>query len=209
MIATLRSGRLRGSIVTVAKSIVQPASEPLDVPQQRRPRHIAIIMDGNGRWAQRRGLPRIEGHRHGVAAVRRITEEAARIATGQLTLYCLSSENWKRPKPELDFLMHLLEQYLVEERATLLQENIRLAVIGNREGIPAAVLREMDKTIEMSAGNTGMTLWRSTMEAGQKLPLRSVALPTSFARGCSCPKASPSKRLPTGSTRLAWPIRIC
>jgi undecaprenyl diphosphate synthase len=149
---------MRGTIVTVAKSYVQPASEGFDVSRERRPRHIAIIMDGNGRWAQRRGLPRIEGHRHGVAAVRRITEEAARLTTGQLTLYCLSSENWKRPQAELDFLMHLLEQYLVEERATLLEENIRLAVIGSREGIPASVLREMDKTIEMSSRNTGMTL---------------------------------------------------
>ncbi|HEY1599520.1 MAG TPA: polyprenyl diphosphate synthase [Pirellulales bacterium] len=115
-------------------------------------------MDGNGRWAQRRGLPRIEGHRHGVASVRRITEEAARLSTDQLTLYCLSSENWKRPQAELDFLMHLLEQYLIEERTTLLDENVRLTTIGSREGIPDSVLREMDKTIEMSSHHSGMTL---------------------------------------------------
>jgi undecaprenyl diphosphate synthase len=90
--------------------------------------------------------------------VRRVTEEAARLAIGQLTLYCLSSENWKRPQAELDFLMHLLEQYLVEERSTLLRENIRLAVIGSREGIPASVQREMDKTIKMTSANTGMIL---------------------------------------------------
>ena len=76
----------------------------------------------------------------------------------QLTLYCLSSENWKRPQAELDFLMHLLEQYLIEERTTLMDENIRLAVIGSREGIPDFVLREMQKTIEMTGNNTGMTL---------------------------------------------------
>ncbi|MBI2823104.1 MAG: isoprenyl transferase [Planctomycetia bacterium] len=134
------------------------ASDTFDVPLERRPRHIAIIMDGNGRWAQRRGLPRIEGHRHGVASVRHATEEAARLKVGQLTLYCLSSENWKRPQAELDFLMHLLEQYLVEERTTLLDENIRLAVIGSREGIPASVMREMEKTIHLTSGNTGMTL---------------------------------------------------
>ena len=144
--------------MTVAKPIVKITGETLNVPSECRPKHIAIIMDGNGRWAQRQGLPRIEGHRHGVAAVRRITEEAARIGTGQLTLYCLSSENWKRPQAELDFLMHLLEQYLIEERTTLLEENIRLTVIGSREGIPASVLREMDKTIDLSSGNTGMTL---------------------------------------------------
>jgi undecaprenyl diphosphate synthase len=129
-----------------------------DVPVDRRPQHIAVIMDGNGRWAQRRGLPRIEGHRHGVASVRRITEEAARLDLGQLTLYCLSSENWKRPQAELDFLMHLLEQYLIEERTVLLDEKIRLRVIGSREGIPDSVLREMDKTIEMTSSATGMTL---------------------------------------------------
>jgi undecaprenyl diphosphate synthase len=125
---------------------------------ERRPRHIAIIMDGNGRWAQARGLPRIEGHRHGVASVRRTTEECARLGIGQLTLYCLSSENWKRPQHELDFLMHLLEQYMIEERKTLLDENIRLEVIGRREGIPDEVLRETDKTIAMTRDFTRMTL---------------------------------------------------
>jgi undecaprenyl diphosphate synthase len=142
----------------VTKSSVQQATASCDVPLERRPRHIAVIMDGNGRWAQRRGLPRIEGHRHGVASVRRITEEAARLSTDQLTLYCLSSENWKRPQAELDFLMHLLEQYLIEERTTLLDENIRLTTIGSREGIPDSVLSEMDKTIEMSSHHSGMTL---------------------------------------------------
>src|SRR5690348_2995254 len=89
-------------------------AELADVPRERWPKHIAIIMDGNGRWAQRRGLPRIEGHRRGVASVRCATEESARLGIEQLTLYCLSSENWKRPQRELDLLMHLLEQYLIE-----------------------------------------------------------------------------------------------
>jgi undecaprenyl diphosphate synthase len=129
-----------------------------DVPAEKWPRHIAIIMDGNGRWAQRQGLPRMEGHRRGVASVRRSTEECARLGIGQLTLYCLSSENWKRPQHELDFLMHLLEQYLVEERKTLIEENIRLSVIGRRDGIPADVQREMDKTIDISSSHTGLRL---------------------------------------------------
>lgn len=129
-----------------------------DVPADRRPHHIAVIMDGNGRWAQRQGLPRIEGHRRGVASVRRTTEECARLGIGQLTLYCLSSENWKRPERELEFLMHLLEQYMIEERSTLRDQNIRLSVIGRREGIPASVEREMDKTIAMSSGYGGMRL---------------------------------------------------
>lgn len=130
----------------------------LAVPPELRPRHIAVIMDGNGRWAQRQGLPRVEGHRRGVSSVRRTTEECARLDIDQLTLYCLSSENWKRPQQELDFLMHLLEQYMIEERATIMDNNIRVAVIGRRDGIPANVQAEMDKTIELSAANTGTRL---------------------------------------------------
>jgi len=129
-----------------------------DVPSERLPRHIAVIMDGNGRWAQRKGLPRIEGHRHGVASVRRTTEECSRLGVQQLTLFCLSSENWKRPQIELDFLMRLLEQYMIEERTTILKQNIRALVIGRRQGIPDHVLREMDKTIELSRQNTGLRL---------------------------------------------------
>ncbi len=133
-------------------------SERFDVPPERRPRHIAIIMDGNGRWAQRRGLPRIEGHRHGVASVRRTVEECARLHIEQLTLYCLSSENWKRPQHELDFLMHLLEQYMIEERTTIMEQGIAVCIIGRRDGIPDRVLKEMDKTIELSQSNKGTQL---------------------------------------------------
>jgi len=122
------------------------------------PRHIAIIMDGNGRWAQRQHLPRIEGHRRGVASVRRTCEEATRLGIEQLTLYCLSSENWKRPRIELEFLMHLLQQYMIEERRTIMANQLRVRVIGRREGIPESVLREMDKTVEMSSANRGMRL---------------------------------------------------
>jgi undecaprenyl diphosphate synthase len=115
-------------------------------------------MDGNGRWAQRQNLPRIEGHRRGVASVRRTTEESARLGIEQLTLYCLSSENWKRPPAEIDFLMHLLEQYMIEERATIMDNNLRVRMIGRRGGIPDQVLGELDKTVDMSAANSGMWL---------------------------------------------------
>ncbi len=142
----------------MAEPSATSAAEQLGVPRDARPRHIAIIMDGNGRWAQRQGLPRIEGHRRGVASVRCITEECARLDIEQLTLYCLSSENWKRPPHELEFLMHLLEQYMIEERSTIMEQNIRVTVIGRRNDIPDAVQREMQKTIEMSAANTGMRL---------------------------------------------------
>ena len=115
-------------------------------------------MDGNGRWAERQGLPRVEGHRRGVASVRNTVEEGARIGLEQLTLYCLSSENWKRPQKELHFLMHLLEQYMIEERTTIMEQDISVRVIGRRDGIPENTLREMDKTVAMSAAAEGMRL---------------------------------------------------
>jgi undecaprenyl diphosphate synthase len=125
---------------------------------QRLPDHVAVIMDGNGRWAQQRGLPRIEGHARGVGSVRSTVEECCRLGIGQLTLYCLSSENWKRPQAELDFLMALLEQYLVQERAEILKQNIRFSVIGRRTDLSEAVLREIDTNIRLSQDNTGMVL---------------------------------------------------
>ena len=122
------------------------------------PDHIAIIMDGNGRWARQRGLPRIEGHARGAQSVRVTVEECCRLGIGQLTLYCLSSENWKRPQTELDFLMTLLEQYLIEERREILDQNIRFTIIGRRSGLPDNVLREIDENIRLSQDNTGMCL---------------------------------------------------
>src|SRR3954447_18299864 len=115
-------------------------------------------MDGNGRWAQQRGLPRIEGHRRGVQSVRATIEECCRLGVGQLTLYCLSTENWKRPQRELDFLMALLHQYLLAERAEIMEQNIRFTTIGRRAGLPAEVLAEVDENIRLSRSNTGMTL---------------------------------------------------
>src|SRR5215471_1300971 len=130
----------------------------LEIPAERRPKHIAIIMDGNGRWAQRQNLPRVAGHQRGVDSVRRTSEECARLGIEQLTLYCLSSENWKRPQTEINFLMHLLEQYMIEERDTIMENNIRVRMLGRRDDIPEQVLRELDKTVELSSTNTGMWL---------------------------------------------------
>src|SRR5262245_38830055 len=124
-------------------TIVDPASlERLGVPRERLPRHVAIIMDGNGRWARRQGLPRIVGHRHGADTVDRITEECARLGIEQLTLFCLSSENWKRPQDEIECLMVLLKQYMIDERPKVMAQNIRVTIIGRREGIPPAALAE-------------------------------------------------------------------
>jgi undecaprenyl diphosphate synthase len=125
---------------------------------EQMPEHIAVIMDGNGRWAKQRGLPRVEGHARGVSSVRATVEECCRLGISQLTLYCLSSENWKRPQAELDFLMTLLEQYLLQERAEILDQNIRFSTIGRREGLPAKVLGEIDENVRLSQDNTGMGL---------------------------------------------------
>jgi undecaprenyl diphosphate synthase len=135
------------------------ADSPLpDVPPDRLPRHVAIIMDGNGRWARRQNLPRVAGHEKGVESVRRTTEACGRLGIRHLTLYCLSSENWKRPETEIDFLMHLLERYMIAERATIMDNNVQVRMIGRRDDIPEQVLRELDKTVEMSRQNSGMWL---------------------------------------------------
>jgi undecaprenyl diphosphate synthase len=115
-------------------------------------------MDGNGRWAERRGRPRIIGHRAGIKSVRAIVEEGCRLGLDQLTLYCLSVENWKRPPREIAFLMKLLKHFVIAERAELMEQNVRLVTIGGRNPLPLWVLAEIDRTIELTAQNTGMTL---------------------------------------------------
>jgi undecaprenyl diphosphate synthase len=139
-----------------AETLDRIAAAGLD--PERLPRHVAIIMDGNGRWAQQRGLPRIEGHSRGVKSVRSTIEECCRLGIGQLTLYCLSVENWKRPQAELDFLMALLHKYLLAEREEIMEQNIRFTTIGRREGLPPPVLREIDENVRLSRDNTGMML---------------------------------------------------
>jgi undecaprenyl diphosphate synthase len=122
------------------------------------PRHIAIIMDGNGRWARERGFERIEGHARGADTVRRVVEECCRLGLGQLTLYSFSSENWKRPRHEVDFLMALLRQYLISERPEILRQNIRFRVIGRRSELPAEVVQEIEESERVSSQHTGLTL---------------------------------------------------
>ena len=130
----------------------------LNIPAERMPRHIAMIMDGNGRWAQRQNKPRVEGHLQGVHTVREITEECTRLGLDQLTLYCLSSENWKRPQQELEFLMSMLLKYLIDERQMLMDNNIRLRVIGSREKISREIQDEMDQSIRLCENNSGTCL---------------------------------------------------
>lgn len=135
------------------KTEVPPALQDAHIP-----RHIAIIMDGNGRWARAQGLRRVFGHESGAESVREITRECARIGVGRLTLYAFSADNWKRPKREVDFLMSLLKKYLIQERGEIMDNNIRLTAVGRLEALPDDVLAEYEKTRAMSASNSGMTL---------------------------------------------------
>ncbi len=122
------------------------------------PGHIAVIMDGNGRWAREKGLLRIRGHEEGAESVRRITRECAKIGVKRLTLYAFSSDNWKRPQREVDYLMKLLRKYLQGERKEIMENRIRFRVIGRRERLPEEVRREVEELEAMSRSNPGMVL---------------------------------------------------
>jgi undecaprenyl diphosphate synthase len=123
---------------------------------EQLPAHVAIIMDGNGRWAAQRHLPRAEGHRAGIDSVRDVVETSARLGIDVLTLYAFSVENWKRPRAEVNMLMMLLKRYIRLELGTLLQNNIRFRVIGRPEELATDVQRELDLGVQKTSGNTGM-----------------------------------------------------
>jgi len=132
--------------------------EVLGLKAEQLPQHVAIIMDGNGRWAGQRNLPRLKGHEEGAKVVRDIVTQCAQLKLNALTLYSFSSENWKRPQDEIDFLMALYAQYLVAERETILDNNVKFLQVGRRQGLPLEVLKELDTTTEMSKNNTGLKL---------------------------------------------------
>lgn len=134
---------------------------------QDNPRHIAIIMDGNGRWAAGRGLPRIAGHRAGVDTVRSIVEECARLEIPYLTLFAFSTENWRRPEDEVGALMVLLDQYLKRELKTLMKNNVRLNTIGRLEDLPGNVRHTLEGVTGSSAGNSGLTLTLALSYSGR------------------------------------------
>jgi undecaprenyl diphosphate synthase len=124
----------------------------------RLPRHVAVIMDGNGRWAAQRGQPRVAGHRAGVEAVRAAVDTGARLRLGALTLYAFSTENWKRPRLEVDALMRMLKRYLRIELESIDRQNIRFQPIGRIDGLRESVRRELERAVERTARNTGMVL---------------------------------------------------
>ncbi|MGA8224262.1 MAG: isoprenyl transferase [Candidatus Acidiferrales bacterium] len=130
--------------------------EKLDL--KRLPEHLAVIMDGNGRWAERRHLPRVAGHRAGVKAARDVIETCARLKVPCLTLYAFSLENWRRPQAEVDFLMRLLREYLKRELPSIHKNNIRLLIIGRSADLPDAVRNDIEHGMRLTARNTGMKL---------------------------------------------------
>ena len=128
------------------------------IDMSRLPRHVAIIMDGNGRWAKTRGLPRIAGHTEGIESVRATVTECAKLGIGHLTLYAFSYENWRRPSDEIDALMHLLTEYLREEKQELIDNNIRLGVFGDASRLPEHAQHALNEVIEDTSGLRGMRL---------------------------------------------------
>ena len=126
--------------------------------KEKLPRHVAVIMDGNGRWAKKRGNSRVFGHRNGVKAVRDVTEAAAELGIGYLTLYAFSTENWNRPKTEVDALMGLLVRTISSETKTLMNNNVRLNVIGCVESLPSGVRKQLDECIAQTQQNNGLVL---------------------------------------------------
>jgi undecaprenyl diphosphate synthase len=137
---------------------LKKTAKRLGLPLGHIPRHIAIIMDGNGRWAQEKGLPRVQGHHEGAKTVEKIALRCVDFGIESLTLYSFSIENWKRPKAEVNSLMHLYTQYLIEIRPTLMKNNVKLIHLGRLAQLPPAVKKELARTMKITAANTGMTL---------------------------------------------------
>ena len=148
------------------------------------PTHVAIIMDGNGRWAKQRGLPRIEGHRHGAESVRAVVRTAGEIGIKYLTLYAFSVENWSRPKEEVDTLMKYLARYLKSEAAELHKNNVRLEVIGQIYRLPEPVQQQLARTITALSRNNGLTLVLALSYGGRTEIVEAVrAIATEVERG--------------------------
>jgi undecaprenyl diphosphate synthase len=160
------------------------------------PRHVGIIMDGNGRWARERGMPRIEGHRVGAESVRDVTRAARQLGLGALTLYAFSSQNWHRPADEVSGLMDLLRDYLRDERDEIMGNQIKLDAIGDVERLPPRVREPLDALRAESAGHTGMTLTLALSYGGRESIARAVQkVAEDVAKGVLAPSAIDVDRL--------------
>jgi undecaprenyl diphosphate synthase len=158
------------------------------VKQRSVPKHVGIIMDGNGRWAEVRGLPRLEGHREGSGSVREVTRSARRVGVEALTLYAFSAQNWSRPPAEVAGLMELLREYLLQERDEIMQNGIRLNAIGELSKLPSYVSEPLEALRAESAGNRGMTLTLALSYGGREEIVHAVqALAQKVAAGTLAP----------------------
>ncbi len=163
---------------------MHPQSKQVDSLPREVPRHVAVIMDGNGRWAKRRGFSRSRGHSEGAESVRAVVSECRRLGVSQLTLYAFSTENWKRPATEIHFLMNLLGRFLAAERKGLMKNHIRLKAIGRLEALPKGVRAQLQKSIDLSRDNDGMILRlalnyggrQEIMDAARKLAIEARRL---------------------------------
>jgi len=155
-----------------------------ELSQARIPRHIAIIMDGNGRWAKSRGMPRTDGHRRGIDAVKRTVEAASALGVEYLTLFGFSSENWKRPIIEVDDLMWLLRRFLQSETARMHENNVRIRVIGDRSNFSSDIVRLIENTEQMTSANDGLQLTAALSYGGRQEIVTAVrALAADIASG--------------------------
>ncbi|HEU4341278.1 MAG TPA: polyprenyl diphosphate synthase [Candidatus Binatia bacterium] len=154
--------------------------------KSRLPRHVAIIMDGNGRWAQSRGKSRIEGHRRGKTSVRVIVEMSRKIGIPFLSLYAFSTENWLRPQNEVHALMGLLEHYLAAEQAKMMRYGIRLLAIGDRDRLPVSVRRTLERVIDLTRANCRMTVILALSYSGRDEIVRTVKKVAVAVRGRRC-----------------------
>lgn len=144
------------------------------IDNSKLPQHVAVIMDGNGRWAKKKGNQRIFGHKNGVASVRETVEAAAEIGIKFLTLYAFSTENWNRPKAEVNALMHLLISTMNSEVETLIQNNVRLMTIGDTDSLPKRVAKQLKETIQITSKNTGLTLVLALSYSGRWEIVKSI-----------------------------------
>ena len=144
--------------ITTGEQRRRETAATLNIPVETIPRNLAIIMDGNGRWAQSRSLPRLEGHMRGAAAAEKLSLDCAHMGFDSLILYSFSMENWRRPVDEVAGLMQLYETYLIRMRPMLMRENVRFQHLGRLEGLPEPVVRELRNTLDETRKNTGMTL---------------------------------------------------
>lgn len=178
----------------------------LKIDQARLPKHIAIIMDGNGRWAKQQGKIRTFGHQHGVTAVRETVEAAAELGIEVLTLYAFSTENWNRPTFEINALMSLLVQTISKETATLMKNNIRLATIGDTSSLPSSVSKKLQKAIDETAGNNRMTLVLALSYSSRWEITRAMQLiGNEIAAGTLKPSAITEQTITDHLCTAAWP----